>query len=112
MYTEERPWGMFETLCEGPSYKVKRIYVNSNQSFSLQYHDNRWEDWIIVEGGGTINVGEEVNKCVVGDRFHISPKTIHRATAGPEGLTFIEIQRGICDENDITRLEDNYGRVV
>ena len=39
-------------------------------------------------------------------------KTIHRATAGgKEDLVFIETQIGECDEDDIIRLEDDYGRV-
>jgi mannose-1-phosphate guanylyltransferase len=112
MNIEKRPWGFFETLCDEDYYKVKKICVNSNQSFSLQYHNHRWEDWIVVEGNGVINDGCEVRNCIIGDRFHIPPKNIHRATAGPDGLTFIEVQRGVCDENDIVRLQDSYGRVV
>lgn len=112
MYTEERPWGSFSTLQEGNDYKVKSIKINPNSSISLQYHNFRFEDWIIVEGDGIICDGEETRNCIVGDRFHIAPKKIHRATAGKNGLKFIEIQRGLCDENDIIRLEDSYGRVV
>lgn len=113
----ERPWGTYEILLEESTYKVKRIYLNPDQSFSLQYHNHRCEDWIIVDGSGKIRHGEWEDNCVVGDRFHIPAKSIHRATAGPDGLTFIEVQRGvgiqpICDEDDIVRLEDNYGRVV
>lgn len=26
-------------------------------------------------------------------------------------LVFIEVQRGYCNENDIVRLEDDYGRI-
>jgi mannose-6-phosphate isomerase-like protein (cupin superfamily) len=106
----ERPWGKFEILHESDSYKVKKIWVNPNQSFSLQYHKNRYEDWIIVQGSGIINDGWKTRNCIVGDRFHIPPENIHRATGGSDGLVFIEIQRGICDENDIVRIEDNYGR--
>lgn len=106
-----RPWGTFETLYDADSYRVKRICVNPNQSFSLQYHKHRWEDWIIVQGSGIINDGFKTRNCMVADRFHIPPRNIHRATAGPDGLIFIEIQRGVCDENDIVRIEDDYGRV-
>ena len=35
----------------------------------------------------------------------------HRATAGPNGLVFIETQTGNCYEEDIVRLEDDYGRL-
>lgn len=107
----KRPWGTFETLLECSSYKVKKISLNPNQSFSLQYHNSRFEDWIIVEGSGKIFNGTVFRNCIVGDRFHISPKTIHRATSGPNGLVFIEVQRGFCDETDIVRIEDDYGRV-
>ncbi len=106
-----RPWGSFEVLLDAPTYKVKRIIVNPNQSFSLQYHNHRWEDWIIVEGSGVIHMYEMNRKCIVGERFHIPPGVLHRATAGPAGLTFIEIQRGTCDEDDIVRIQDDYGRV-
>lgn len=112
MMIEQKPWGTYEVLLEEINYKVKRIYLKPNQSFSLQYHNQRWEDWIIVEGSGIIQINNELKKCVIGDRFNIPPKNIHRSTAGTEGLTFIEVQRGYCDENDIVRLEDNYGRVA
>lgn len=112
MYLEERPWGKFTILQEGNQYKVKCIEVNPNQSLSLQYHNDRFEDWVIVEGSGVIQNKSEIKTCSIGDRIHIEPKSVHRASAGENGLKFIEIQRGSCDENDIVRLEDTYGRVV
>ena len=36
---------------------------------------------------------------------------MHRATAGDDGLVFIEVQIGKCEEEDIVRLEDDYGRI-
>ena len=105
-----RPWGSYEVLLDEPTYKVKRIVLKPEQSLSLQYHNNRFEDWVIVQGDGIVSVGDLSSRCVVGDSFHIPPTKIHRAIAGKLGLTFIEVQRGICDEDDIVRLEDNYGR--
>lgn len=109
-YTENRPWGSFENLYEADKYKVKRIVVNPNQSFSLQYHNERSEDWIVVEGYGNIRINDEVKTYNVGDVIHIPTKYIHRATAGSEGLVIIEVQHGTCYEEDIVRLEDDYGR--
>lgn len=108
----ERPWGSYELIYESRdgTYKVKKIIVNPGQSFSLQYHEHRHEHWIMVEGTGVINNGETVLKCSVGDTFNIPVKQIHRATAGEFGLSFIEVQRGYCNEKDIVRLEDDYGR--
>ena len=106
----ERPWGTYEVLLEETTYKVKKIKLNPNQSFSLQYHNQRWEDWIIVDGNGIICDGDKTRNCIVGDRFHIAPQKVHRATAGKNGLIFIEVQRGSCYEEDIVRLQDDYGR--
>jgi mannose-6-phosphate isomerase-like protein (cupin superfamily) len=105
-----RPWGSYEELYVSESYKVKRIVVNPNQSFSLQYHNNRDEVWTIVEGNGTVRNGEFVGQCTPGDIFNIPAKQIHRVTSGNFGLVFIEVQRGCCNEEDIVRLEDDYGR--
>ena len=45
------------------------------------------------------------------DRYAYIPiKQIHRLEGGYKGITFIEIQKGICKEDDIVRLEDDFGR--
>ena len=113
---EFKPWGWYLTLEENIDHKIKKIYLKPNHRFSLQYHNHRTEDWVIVEGSGTIATAPQmtvgiIKPCTVGDLFHIPPKHIHRATAGDDGLVFIEVQRGICEENDIVRLEDDYGRI-
>ena len=46
-----------------------------------------------------------------GDDMFIAKKAIHRMESSPDGVTFIEVQRGECDEEDIVRLQDDYGRV-
>ena len=112
----EKPWGKYEVLLDEPEYKVKKITLNPNQQFSLQYHNNRSEDWVIVEGSGTVATAPPlkvgiIKPCAVGDRFHIPKKHMHRATAGDDGLVFIEVQIGKCEEEDIVRLEDDYGRI-
>ena len=107
----ERPWGWYETLTEGESYKVKRLFIAPNQRLSLQYHNLRTEDWVIVEGGGVVTQNRLETPCKVGDTFHISTEMKHRAMGGENGLLIIETQLGICKENDIIRLEDDYGRI-
>ena len=46
-----------------------------------------------------------------GEYAYIPKGGIHRLNGGDDGVTFIEIQRGECREDDIVRLEDDYGRV-
>lgn len=111
MSVEERPWGWFETIEETLTYKLKKIYVNPNQQFSLQYHNNRDEHWVIVEGSGVITLGDEKSFVKENDSFFIEKGLTHRMSSGNHGILFYEVQMGICDENDIVRLEDSYGRV-
>lgn len=107
---EERPWGWFQILTDDQNYKVKRIYIKPNNQFSLQYHNERTEYWVIVNGSGNITLNEESFLVSPGDHFFIKEKMIHRLSSGDEGITFIEVQMGVCREEDIVRLKDDYGR--
>ena len=106
-----RPWGTYEVLLDEPECKVKRIFVYLKQRFSLQYHNYREEHWTIVEGIGTITQGEISSTIRPGEYAYIPKKAIHRLDGGENGVLFIEVQRGKCDEDDIVRLSDDYGRV-
>ena len=107
----EKPWGWYQTMDAGSSYKVKRIFVNPESRFSLQYHNHREEFWTIVEGSGYLTRGDKEYKVKPGDSCHIPVQTLHRMEGGQNGVLFIEVQRGECYEEDIVRLEDDYGRV-
>ena len=108
---EYRPWGSYEVLLNEPHYKVKRIVIDAYQRFSLQYHKHREEHWVIVDGSGTVEIKGREFLAIMRSHWVILPKERHRATAGPDGLVFIETQTGICEEDDIIRLEDDYGRI-
>ena len=105
-----KPWGNYESLDEGVDYKVKRITLNPYQRFSLQYHEHREEHWTIVEGIGYITQYGHETVIRPGEYAYIPKKGVHRLEGGKDGITFIEVQRGDCREDDIIRLEDDYGR--
>jgi mannose-6-phosphate isomerase-like protein (cupin superfamily) len=107
----DRPWGWYEIIDTGANHKVKRIYVNPNARFSLQYHNDRIEHWNIVEGSGLVQLNEYTEWVYPGKHFHIPINSRHRMTAGDDGVLFIEVQYGKCHEDDIVRLEDDYGRI-
>ena len=107
----EKPWGRYDVLLDEPNYKVKRIILDPYQRFSLQYHNYREEHWVVVEGSGTVQVKRKEYPAYNRSHWVIMPTQVHRATAGADGLVFIETQTGICNENDIVRLEDDYGRI-
>ena len=108
---EHRPWGTYEVLLDKPDHKVKEIYLKPNHRFSLQYHEHREEHWVVVKGSGTITQGDGESTISPGEYAYIPRGTLHRLCGGEEGITLIEVQKGICEEDDIVRIEDDYGRL-
>ena len=108
----ERPWGRWLVLETGDGFCVKRIEVEPGQRLSLQYHHHRSEDWIIVGGSGLVECNAEMTSVRSGDRIRIPLLAHHRIrNTGDALLIFIEVQHGsMLDENDIVRVEDDYGR--
>lgn len=109
-----KPWGWYEEVfSETINYKCKRLYVNPESKFSLQSHKLRNEYWIVVQGNGNVIIGEDQRKVTVGDLIFVPRTTTHRLGGGDMGITIIEVQIGeICSEDDIVRIEDDYGRSV
>ena len=95
----KKPWGTYEVLLDEPNYKVKRIVVHPYERFSLQYHKHREEHWVVVEGDGIVQVNQKEYPAIIRSHWVILPKELHRATAGPNGLIFIETQIGDCRED-------------
>ncbi|HJO47622.1 MAG TPA: phosphomannose isomerase type II C-terminal cupin domain [Candidatus Scalindua sp.] len=107
------PWGMWEVLLDEPAYKVKRITVLPGKRLSYQKHFRRKEHWMVVEGKGVVTIDGKDNHIEKGESIDIPQEAAHRmANNGDDDLTFIEIQQGeYFGEDDILRLEDDYGRV-
>tara|TARA_R110001583_G_scaffold149076_3_gene301010 strand:- start:10873 stop:11247 length:375 start_codon:yes stop_codon:yes gene_type:complete len=112
-YKETRPWGNFENLLDTGYCKVKQIIIKPNQAPSYQYHFKREEVWVVVQGKGELKLDDILSSVNVGDILHIPLKAKHQIkNIGEENLIFIEIQMGeYFGEDDIVRLEDNYGRI-
>jgi mannose-6-phosphate isomerase len=112
-YKETRPWGTFENLLDAEYCKVKQIIISPGQAPSYQYHYKRSEVYVIVQGKALIKLDDIEKEYNVGDTVLIPVLTKHRVTnIGSEDLIFIEVQHGeYFGEDDIVRLEDNYGRV-
>ncbi|MFH1017276.1 MAG: phosphomannose isomerase type II C-terminal cupin domain [Pseudomonadota bacterium] len=107
------PWGRWEVLLDEPSYKVKRITVNSGKRLSYQKHARRREHWMVVEGEAVVTLDGRAARLKQGEAIDIPAGTAHRvANEGSAPLVFIEIQTGnYFGEDDIVRLEDDFGRI-
>lgn len=109
----QRPWGWYDSLEEADNFKVKRILVNPGASLSLQKHAHRAEHWIVVRGTAEVTCAEKKFALNQNESTYIPVGAVHRLTnTGGVDLEMIEVQSGsYLGEDDIVRLEDNYGRV-
>lgn len=107
---DERPWGSFEQFTLNEQTTVKTLTIAPGEAFSLQTHDHREEYWYVLSGTGTIEIGEQTFESKAGDEFYVPHEVTHRITGGPDGIHILEIAFGAFDEEDITRIEDKYGR--
>jgi len=109
----ERPWGSYAVIDEGDGFKVKRITVSPGMRLSYQRHAQRAEHWFVVDGEGAVTIDGRRMEVRPGDALDIPVGAAHRIESGPAAeLVFIEVQRGpYLGEDDIVRLEDDFGRV-
>lgn len=114
-----RPWGSYYVLVDEPSYKVKKLVVKPNQRLSLQSHQFRMEHWVVTSGTGSLEIhsGEDKDSWIkdynAGEYAFVPLHAVHRITNNTEEeLIIIEVQYGTyTGEDDITRYEDDYGRI-
>ena len=110
--TVHRPWGSYTVLEEGERFKLKRIVVKPGASLSLQMHHHRSEHWVVIAGMARVVNGEREIFVRTDESTYIPAGTAHRlANPGKIDCVMIEVQTGdYVGEDDIVRLEDNYGR--
>jgi mannose-1-phosphate guanylyltransferase/mannose-6-phosphate isomerase len=109
-----RPWGWYDCIDEGECFKVKRISVKPGASLSLQRHEHRAEHWVVVKGTAEIINDNKALVLSENESTYIPLGAIHRLTnPGETELEIIEVQSGkYLGEDDIIRIDDNYGRTV
>jgi mannose-6-phosphate isomerase-like protein (cupin superfamily) len=108
----QRPWGAWYVLHVGEGFKVKRIEVQPRSRLSYQTHQHRSEHWVVVSGTATCVIDGRTTLAGPGECVHVDVGQAHRiANLGGEALVILEVQRGsYLGEDDIVRLEDDYGR--
>ena len=107
-----RPWGSYFSIEEDFNWKIKRIEVNPESSLSLQLHKKRAEHWIVVRGIANVEINKKKFILQENQSCFIPEGHKHRlSNLNKEPLIVIEVQSGTyLGEDDIIRLEDNYGR--
>lgn len=107
-----RPWGNYDSIDEDDGFQVKRLIVNPGAVLSLQKHAQRAEHWVVVRGKARITKNDDEFDLGVNESTYIAIGDIHRiANPFDEPVHIIEVQCGdYLGEDDIVRIEDNYGR--
>ncbi|MFC1537823.1 phosphomannose isomerase type II C-terminal cupin domain [Candidatus Latescibacterota bacterium] len=108
-----RPWGYYIVLADEADHKVKRIVVYPGKRLSLQRHKHRSEHWHVIRGKAVVTRDNETIPLLSGESVDIPQGSTHRIeNIGTEEMAFIEVQRGdYFGEDDIERLEDDFGRL-
>ena len=107
-----RPWGNYTVIDDSVDHKVKRILVDPGRRLSYQRHARRAEHWFVVRGVGTVTLDGKEVPVAAGTAIDIPTGAAHRIENPGDGpLVFIEVQHGeYFGEDDIVRLEDDFGR--
>lgn len=107
----EKPWGNYQVLWRGPDALLKRLTLTESEAISYQYHLRRSEVWTVVRGIGLLNLDGSERLLTVGDTIVIGKEQRHSVEATSAELVIYELQTGECNEDDIIRISDKYGRV-
>lgn len=107
----EKPWGYYKDIFRTDNVVFKIIVVEPDEELSYQSHNKRAEFWFISEGTGLLTIEGIETEVNTGNNITIEKKLKHKIkNTGIDNLCIYEMQCGVCDENDIVRYEDKYGR--
>ena len=110
--SEDRPWGSWHVIDVEDGFKVKRIHVKPGSRLSLQTHEHRSEHWVVIQGTAIATVDDTVTTVRKGQSIDVPLGAQHRlANEADDELIIVEVQLGdYTGEDDIVRIEDDYGR--
>lgn len=110
--TTYRPWGGYTSVLSGDRFQVKRLFVKPGKKLSLQMHHHRAEHWVVVRGTAEVTLDGSVTTLSENQSIYLPLGCVHRlANPGKIELELIEVQTGpYLGEDDIIRIEDDFGR--
>ena len=104
----DRSWGWYETIEEGPRFKVKNIVINPGECISKQFHYHRSEHWVIVNGTAQVEFDDHQFIVYENQSTFVPLGKVHKVrNPGKIPLRIIEVQVGsYLGEDDIVRMDD------
>jgi mannose-1-phosphate guanylyltransferase len=109
-----KPWGLYKILYQNKDIKIKIIRITPSRRTSLQYHKLRTELFYHLSGNIRFIIEERIILTTIfnNEAIKVKKKELHRIEnmSHSDEAIILEIQKGICRENDIVRIDDDYGR--
>lgn len=93
---------------------VKKLIVSAGKRISFQRHRHRSERWIALEGVATVQRDGELLQLHPGEGALIPRGCPHRlSNETDQEIVVLEVQFGdLLSEDDIERMDDDFGRVI
>lgn len=110
------PWGGHRVLMrsDADGFLTKYLVFKPGQRSSLQYHSHRTEHWYLVSGTVRFTLGDKTMLLTAPTSVDVAQGQLHRLeNIGKSDAVVVETWRGeLLSEEDVVRLEDDYGRVA
>lgn len=98
-----KSWGCEIWWADTELYMGKTLIINPNCSTSLHYHEHK-DETITVQRGRLIiswepSLSEPPSELMPDDVVHLVPQQAHKLTAGPQGVTLVEVSTPHPDDS-------------
>ena len=85
--------------CKTGAVSLQRLAPGARSPFGHR-HERQEELYVIVDGGGSMKLGDEVVPVRQWDVIRVGPETMRAAEGGPDGLEFLAFGAPIAEESD------------
>jgi quercetin dioxygenase-like cupin family protein len=109
----DKPWGYEELVECNDKYVVKKLFMKTGHSCSIQYHELKTETILVFSGKLNIYIGDSIESLIKreylpGETVIIKPYTVHRMEALEDSIYY---ETSTNELYDVVRLQDNYNRI-
>ena len=113
-HKEEKIWGSWEILAQGPLYQIKLLIFKPGAEMSTQKHKHRSEHWSVVAGYGQAVIGGYCTALILGGSRWVEQGESHWIlNIGYAPLVILETQYGVyLGDDDLIRISDANGRTL
>lgn len=104
-------WGGYEVVFTSRDFTTKILTINAHKRLSLQVHRFRSEIWTPVNYPIDAIVNGVSKVILPGENQLVPANTVHRLINDSDhNVQVVEIMVGKYDEEDITRIDDDWNR--